>query len=95
MCLAQAQQRSDAGEARTCALRSQVKHSTTEPLRSLNFVRKLKKRIHEKLVLIVLRPTNAQANLRIRGCDHCSHKVKTRGNVKGEIDISNAYGIWK
>ena len=28
-------QRSDAGEPRTRALRSRVKHSTTEPLRSL------------------------------------------------------------
>ena len=36
MCLAQGPQRSDAGEARTAALRSRVKHSTTEPLRSLN-----------------------------------------------------------
>ena len=33
MCLAQGPQRNDAGEARTCGLR--VKHSTTEPLRSL------------------------------------------------------------
>ena len=35
MCLAQGPQRSDAGEARTRAPRSRVKHSTTEPLRSL------------------------------------------------------------
>ena len=35
MCLAQGPQRSDAGEARTRALRSRVKHSITEPLRSL------------------------------------------------------------
>ena len=35
MCLAQGPQRSDAGEARTAALRSRVKHSTTEPLHSL------------------------------------------------------------
>ena len=33
MCLAQGPQRSDAGEALTPALRSRVKHSTTEPLR--------------------------------------------------------------
>ena len=37
MCLAQGPQRSDAGEARTCGPRSQVKHSTTEPLHSLYF----------------------------------------------------------
>ena len=36
MCLAQGPQRSYAGEARTAALRSRVKHSTTEPLRSLS-----------------------------------------------------------
>ena len=35
MCLTQGPQRSDAGEAQTLALRSRVKHSTTEPLRSL------------------------------------------------------------
>ena len=38
MCLAQGPQHSDAGEARTRSLsvsRSRVKHSTTEPLRSL------------------------------------------------------------
>ena len=36
MCLAQEPQRSDAAEARTHGTRSQVKHSTTEPLHSLN-----------------------------------------------------------
>ena len=41
MCLAQGQQRSDAGEALEVRLeptapRSRVKHSTTEPLRSLD-----------------------------------------------------------
>ena len=36
MCLAQGPQRIDAGEARTWGPRSQAKHSTTEPLRSLN-----------------------------------------------------------
>ena len=35
MCLAQGPQRSDAGEAGTAAPGSQVKHSTTEQLRSL------------------------------------------------------------
>ena len=35
MCLAQGQQHSDTGEAQLAAPRSQVKHSTTEPLRSL------------------------------------------------------------
>ena len=35
MCLAQGPLRSDAREARTRAPRSLVKHSTTEPLRSL------------------------------------------------------------
>ena len=35
MCLAQGPQRSDAGEARTRGPLSRVKHSTTEPLRSL------------------------------------------------------------
>ena len=34
MCLAQGPQRSDAGEVRTVAPLSRVKHSTTEPLRS-------------------------------------------------------------
>ena len=34
MCLAQGPQSSDAGEAQPAALRSRVKHSTTEPLRS-------------------------------------------------------------
>ena len=34
MCFAQGPQRSDTGEARTCGPRSQVKHSTTEPLPS-------------------------------------------------------------
>ena len=38
MCLAQGPQRSDAGEARTRGPRSRVKHSTTEPLRSLRLV---------------------------------------------------------
>ena len=36
MCLAQGPQRSDAGEAQTATSRSQVKRSTTEPLRSLD-----------------------------------------------------------
>ena len=36
MCLAQGPQRSDASEAQTRGPRSRVKHSTTEPLRSLN-----------------------------------------------------------
>ena len=36
MCLAQGPQRSDAGEARTRGPWSRVKHSTTEPLRSLD-----------------------------------------------------------
>ena len=35
MCLAQGPQCSDAGEALTAVPRSRVKHSTTEPLRSL------------------------------------------------------------
>ena len=35
MCLAQGPQCSDAGDLEPAALRSQVKHSTTEPLRSL------------------------------------------------------------
>ena len=34
MCLAQGPQRNDTSEARTRGLRSRVKHSTTEPLRS-------------------------------------------------------------
>ena len=38
MCLAQGPQHSDAGEARTVALRSRVKHSTTEPLRSPTYI---------------------------------------------------------
>ena len=38
MCLAQGPQRSDAGEAQTRGPRSGVKRSTTEPLRSLDFV---------------------------------------------------------
>ena len=38
MCLAQGPQHSDADEARTWAPRSRVKHSTTEPLRSLVIV---------------------------------------------------------
>ena len=38
MCLAQGPQRSDAGEAHPAALRSRVKHSTIEPLRSLKWV---------------------------------------------------------
>ena len=42
MCLAQGPQHSDGGEARTAALRSRVKHSTTEPLRSLHTQRKAK-----------------------------------------------------
>ena len=36
MCLAQGPQCSDAGETLTAAPQSRVKHSTTEPLRSLN-----------------------------------------------------------
>ena len=35
MCLAQGPRRNDAGEARTSGPLSRVKHSTTEPLRSL------------------------------------------------------------
>ena len=38
MCLAQGPQRSDAGEARTAAPRSRVKHSTTELLRSQSLI---------------------------------------------------------
>ena len=38
MCLAQGPQHSDAGEARTRGPWSRVKHSTTEPLRSLLLV---------------------------------------------------------
>ena len=37
MCLAQGPQHSDADEAQTWTHRSRVKHSTTEPLCSLNF----------------------------------------------------------
>ena len=37
MCLAQGPQRSDAGEAQPAALWSQVKHSTTETLRSPSY----------------------------------------------------------
>ena len=41
MCLAQGPQRNDAGEARRLeppALQSRIKHSTTEPLRSLSLL---------------------------------------------------------
>ena len=46
MCLAQGPQRSDAGEARTATLRSRIKHTTTEPLRSL-----LNSDIDERIIL--------------------------------------------
>ena len=40
MCLAQGPQRSNAGEARTRALRSRVKNSTTELMSSVDFFQK-------------------------------------------------------
>ena len=48
MCLAQGPQRSEAGEVEPVALRSRVKHSTTEPLRSL--IRYKGKYAHKVLV---------------------------------------------
>ena len=53
MCLAQGPQHSDAGEAEFAAPRSRVKHSTTEPLRSLlniwfNIKKKQKKKRKKK-----------------------------------------------
>ena len=50
MCLAQGPQRSDAGEAQPSASRSQVKHSATEPLRSLTLTLKAaRKKMHLKM----------------------------------------------
>ena len=60
MCLAQGPQRSDAGEDEPAAPQSRVKHSTTEPLRSLHTQKKKKKKLPLYYVLNILLVKNMQ-----------------------------------
>ena len=91
MCLAQGSQRSDAGEARTpAATRSRVKHSTTEPLRSLSSRRwksgKIFQRGKESINSVDSKVYNSYSTLLLYTLTLLTHKVPpiicSRGKFK-------------